>query len=581
MPATSASSASTGRAPRTTSCCSADRARRTSASARSPAPASTRTASSTRSRPRPTSISRERDRRRALPRHLSPDRHGAVQGGALWLIRLDASGPSLDDVQFRFRDDRPVDHPAVTVDAFLGQTNATAVRIEPGDDARDLLGHLDRLAPGRGQLPEFTATAAAIRPRASCAKPATPANCARWVTCWSIRLGYMRRCGFDSFAPERAGRRGRCSKPRSRATPEVYQADHRRPRADVEAPRMAPALSAPSRPNGRSIGSTPARASRAADAIRSNNMFRGVGHRRADARGAQGRDRWATSRWSPRFGAESAVLLHLAAQVDPNDAGDVPRYRQALPRDARLPRRADRQCSASTNVRILTPDAAELAAKDDNRPALVARIRTGAARSARSTRSAKAMRRLRRLASPGRKAFQASGTRRPCRASRSTRATRGAGSRSIRSPTGRQGRHRGLLRGARPAPPPAGGARAILSIGCAPCTRVVKPGEDPRAGRWGGWDKTECGIHAAIVDGNDPNQPSVLNGAVRHLVRGAATETAPSPAAVRAWAGCPPSRGSRAPYVPDRHSRARPRSRRAASSPGSASRVSRKRNTRR
>ena len=33
------------------------------------------------------------------------------------------------------------------------------------------------------------------------------------------------------------------------------------------------------------------------------------------------------------------------------------------------------------------------------------------------------------------------------------------------------------------------------SIGCRPCTRRVAPGEDARAGRWSGTDKTECGIH--------------------------------------------------------------------------------------
>lgn len=33
------------------------------------------------------------------------------------------------------------------------------------------------------------------------------------------------------------------------------------------------------------------------------------------------------------------------------------------------------------------------------------------------------------------------------------------------------------------------------SIGCAPCTRAVAAGEDPRAGRWAGSVKTECGIH--------------------------------------------------------------------------------------
>ncbi len=33
------------------------------------------------------------------------------------------------------------------------------------------------------------------------------------------------------------------------------------------------------------------------------------------------------------------------------------------------------------------------------------------------------------------------------------------------------------------------------SIGCAPCTRAVAPGEDPRAGRWSGTNKIECGLH--------------------------------------------------------------------------------------
>ncbi len=34
------------------------------------------------------------------------------------------------------------------------------------------------------------------------------------------------------------------------------------------------------------------------------------------------------------------------------------------------------------------------------------------------------------------------------------------------------------------------------SIGCWPCTSRVKPGDDPRSGRWAGTNKTECGIHS-------------------------------------------------------------------------------------
>ncbi|MFZ2997764.1 phosphoadenylyl-sulfate reductase [Sphingobium sp.] len=56
-------------------------------------------------------------------------------------------------------------------------------------------------------------------------------------------------------------------------------------------------------------------------------------------------------------------------------------------------------------------------------------------------------------------------------------------------------------------------AQGYLSIGCEPCTSKVAPGEDPRAGRWRGWDKVECGIHSPVtptpvVDPEDPaNMP--------------------------------------------------------------------------
>lgn len=42
-------------------------------------------------------------------------------------------------------------------------------------------------------------------------------------------------------------------------------------------------------------------------------------------------------------------------------------------------------------------------------------------------------------------------------------------------------------------------ARGYPSIGCAPCTSSVAAGEDPRAGRWRDQNKDECGIH--FVDG--------------------------------------------------------------------------------
>jgi phosphoadenylyl-sulfate reductase (thioredoxin) len=37
--------------------------------------------------------------------------------------------------------------------------------------------------------------------------------------------------------------------------------------------------------------------------------------------------------------------------------------------------------------------------------------------------------------------------------------------------------------------------KGCASVGCWPCTTPVRPGEDPRAGRWRGTGKTECGLH--------------------------------------------------------------------------------------
>ncbi len=47
-------------------------------------------------------------------------------------------------------------------------------------------------------------------------------------------------------------------------------------------------------------------------------------------------------------------------------------------------------------------------------------------------------------------------------------------------------------------------AEGYPSIGCAPCTSKVAPGEDPRSGRWKGWEKTECGIHTPSDDDLPP-----------------------------------------------------------------------------
>ncbi|MFO1071265.1 MAG: phosphoadenylyl-sulfate reductase [Geminicoccaceae bacterium] len=46
-------------------------------------------------------------------------------------------------------------------------------------------------------------------------------------------------------------------------------------------------------------------------------------------------------------------------------------------------------------------------------------------------------------------------------------------------------------------------ARGYRSIGCATCTRPTQAGEDARAGRWSGMDKTECGIHLPVPFGDN------------------------------------------------------------------------------
>ena len=110
-------------------------------------------------------------------------------------------GTSPDDVQFRFRDDEVADHAAVTVDAVHDQNNATAVRIEPGDDARALLPLLDRLALVEVNFPSFGDGRGYSSARIL--REAGYAGELRAVGDVGIdQLSHMRRCGFDAFAPD-------------------------------------------------------------------------------------------------------------------------------------------------------------------------------------------------------------------------------------------------------------------------------------------------------------------------------------------------------------------------------------------
>lgn len=102
----------------------------------------------------------------------------------------------------RFREDETVNDPAVTVDAFLDQTNASAVRIEPGDDARHLLPHLEQLRLVEVNFPSFGDGRGYSSARIL--REAGYAGELRAVGDVAVdQLSHMRRCGFDAFAPEK------------------------------------------------------------------------------------------------------------------------------------------------------------------------------------------------------------------------------------------------------------------------------------------------------------------------------------------------------------------------------------------
>jgi uncharacterized protein (DUF934 family) len=101
----------------------------------------------------------------------------------------------------RFRDDAAHEEPAVTLDAFLGQSNAMAVRLESDEDARALLPHLGQLAlieiafpkcrDGRGYSSARILREAGYEGELRAAGDVLV-----------DQIPFMRRCGFDAFAPE-------------------------------------------------------------------------------------------------------------------------------------------------------------------------------------------------------------------------------------------------------------------------------------------------------------------------------------------------------------------------------------------
>lgn len=186
------------------------------------------------------------------------------------------------------------------------------------------------------------------------------------------------------------------------------------------------------------------------------------------------------------FGAESAVLLDLVAKVDRNlpviflDThklfGETLRYRDALGERLGL-----------TNIVTVEPDPAEVAAEDPQ--GILWSRDVDACCGLRKVRPlARAMEPF-QIWITGRKRFQAD-----------TRAAipliEKSGGKFKLNPLADWGPDEiAAHMKAHDLPPHPLVADGYLSIGCMPCTRPVRPGEDARAGRWAGLGKTECGIH--------------------------------------------------------------------------------------
>jgi len=101
----------------------------------------------------------------------------------------------------RFRNDDPIEEPAVSLDAFLDQDGASAVRIEAGDDPRRLIPHLARVKLVEIGIPRFRDgrcfTSARILREAGYEGELRAEG-----DILVDLVFFMRRCGFDSFAPQ-------------------------------------------------------------------------------------------------------------------------------------------------------------------------------------------------------------------------------------------------------------------------------------------------------------------------------------------------------------------------------------------
>ena len=101
----------------------------------------------------------------------------------------------------RFRDDELADEPAVSLDAFFDQDDAASVRIEGGDDVRRLIPVLERVRLVEIDFPRFRdgrgySSARILREAGYTGELKATGDVL------VDQLLFMRRCGFDSFAPD-------------------------------------------------------------------------------------------------------------------------------------------------------------------------------------------------------------------------------------------------------------------------------------------------------------------------------------------------------------------------------------------
>ncbi|MEM7499767.1 MAG: phosphoadenylyl-sulfate reductase [Pseudomonadota bacterium] len=188
------------------------------------------------------------------------------------------------------------------------------------------------------------------------------------------------------------------------------------------------------------------------------------------------------------FGADSAVLLHMLSRLAP--ATPVLMLETGMLFAETLAYQRDLSAYLGLeDVRLVRPDTTEVA-REDRDGRLHERLPNTCC-DLRKTRPLERALRPFEAWITGRKRFQAT-TRsglRPFEAEEGTTRLK------VNPLAGWDGAMLAGYRDRHALPPHPLVAEGYPSIGCAPCTTPVADGEDPRAGRWRGQEKVECGIH--------------------------------------------------------------------------------------